>query len=397
MNENENCNSYRNVQFEDFNYESNSKTHSIYQNGYNLSFNLSPYLVLVVDINHFFFLISKIMTNLLCFSDKFVFSVSNNSSLNVSSFSGELVFSHNFDHPICAICYDTERQLLGVGVKKQEKKGEQPNLFVYSVNEAEKKLEEKLSFELPHEAIQVAISNFRGEDCVLALNSGDIDMISFASKTSKTLLGSIATGTAFIVGEDLIISGDRDARIRISRYPQTYDIKAFAFYHEEFVSSLDFIDNKSFVSGDGDGQIVTWNFEGESLVIKRLAEKGKIIRKLVVVNDKIYAIIENDKTLYILNNKSLEVENKLELNAEPITISKSPDGRIWIQCLTELFVLENQTEIKSIMKIDSGERDLNSYSLESQRVKCKKIIHKQDKGTEDYDMWRNPEKTSSRD
>ena len=49
------------------------------------------------------------------------------------------------------------------------------------------------------------------------------------------------------------------------------------------------------------------------------------------------------------------------------------------------------------MKIDSGERDLNSYSLESQRVKCKKIIHKQDKGTEDYDMWRNPEKTSSRD
>lgn len=335
------------------------------------------------------------MTNLLAFSSDKIFTVSQKKTLLAIDQNGQLLYSKQFEQTISAITVDSSKNNIAVGVKK-EGEGKKPNLFAFSIKNDS--LEEFLAFELPHEAIQLLFSDYNSKYSLLALNSGDIDCIDIETKTSKTLLGSIATGTAFIIGSNILISSDRDARIRYSRFPQTYEILAFGFHHEEFISSIDFLDENHIVSGDGDGQIIKWDLNGHTTNIKQLSEAGTIIRKLVSSNSLLYAIIENDKTLYIINQDSLDIINKVNLNEAPLTIAQNTKGQIFVLTVAELYELDkDKNELKPLHKIELSEEDASTYSLENQRVKCKKIIHRKDKGTEDYEIWRNPEKSPSRD
>lgn len=335
------------------------------------------------------------MSNLLSFSSDKIFTVSQKKILLAIDYSGNLLYSHEFEQTISAITIDPKKNYIAVGVKK-EGEGNKPNLFAFSIEND--KLVEFLSFELPHEAIQLRFVDYKSKYSLLALNSGDVDAIDVETKKSTTLLGSIATGTAFVIGSNVIISSDRDARIRYSRYPQTYDILAFGFYHEEFVSTIDFLDENHIVSGDGDGQIVKWNMNGEKLLCKRLSNAGTIIRKLVSSDSSLYAIVENDNSLYILDKDSFDTINKIKLNESPLTIALNPSNQLFVLTIAQLCEFNNSTnELKALYSIELTDEDASSYSLESQRVKCKKIIHKSDKGTEDYEIWRNPEKSPSKD
>lgn len=335
------------------------------------------------------------MSNLLAFSSNKIFTVSQKKILLAIEHSGNLVYSKEFEQPISAIAVDPEKNHIAVGVKK-EGEGKKPNLFAYTIKDD--KLEEFLSFELPHEAIQLRFCDYKSKYSLLALNSGDIDAIDIETKKSTTLLGSIATGTAFIIGQNIVISSDRDARIRYSRYPQTYDIKAFGFYHEEFVSTIDFLDENHIVSGDGDGQVAKWDLNGQLLLAKRLSNAGTIIRKLVSSESSLYAIVENEKALYILDKETLNVANKIDLNEPPLTIAQSPNGQLFVLTIAQVYEFNSENnELKALHQIELSEEDASSYSLENQRVKCKKIIHKSDKGTEDYEIWRNPEKSPSKE
>lgn len=335
------------------------------------------------------------MSNLLSFSTDKIFTVSQKKILLAIDYNGNLLYSQEFEQPISAITVDPSKGNIAVGVKK-EGEGNKPNLFAYSIKND--KFEEFLSFELPHEAIQLRFCDYKSKYSLLALNSGDIDSIDIESKKSTTLLGSIATGTAFIIGPNIIISSDRDARIRYSRFPQTYDIIAFGFYHEEFVSSIDFLDENHIVSGDGDGQMAKWDLNGKALLVKRLTNPGTIIRKLVSSENSLYAIVENDNTLYVLDKDSLNVTNKVNLSESPLTIAQNPNGQLYVLTVSQLYEFNSENnELKALHQIELTEEDASSYSLENQRVKCKKIIHKSDKGSEDYEIWRNPEKSPSKE
>ena len=65
--------------------------------------------------------------------------------------------------------------------------------------------------------------------------------------------------------ENFIVTADRDEKIRVSRYPNMYNIHNYCLGHQEFVSSIAIID-KILVSGSGDGTIRSWNLlEGKEL------------------------------------------------------------------------------------------------------------------------------------
>lgn len=333
------------------------------------------------------------MTNLLAFSSDKVFAAANN-TLHLINFDGNILYSHQFDQPIVAVAVDIETNNLATGVKKQGQ-GKKPNLFGFKIKDDS--LELTMSYELPHEAIQLTFASYQNDKSILVLNSGDIDCISIASGTSKTLLGSIATGTSFILNPNLLISSDRDGRIRYSKYPQTFDIQAFGFYHEEFITSLEFIDDNSIISGDGDGQVVKWNLNGQVELVEQLGPKNSIVRKLVFDGHFVYAVIENENCVYLLDKENLKIKDKLELESPPLTISLSPNGNIFALSLNAVYKIDQNHTVSSFVAFENPDVELESYSLEKQRVKTKKIIYKKDKGSEDYDIWRNPEKSPSRD
>ena len=56
-----------------------------------------------------------------------------------------------------------------------------------------------------------------------------------------------------------LITAERDEKIRVSRYPNTYEIVTFCLGHGEYVSSLCMHDGY-LVSGGGDGFLCVWDW-----------------------------------------------------------------------------------------------------------------------------------------
>ena len=50
-----------------------------------------------------------------------------------------------------------------------------------------------------------------------------------------------------------LVTCDRDEKIRVSRFPNSYNIHNYCLGHTEFVTAIDFLGEDRLVSGGGDG------------------------------------------------------------------------------------------------------------------------------------------------
>ncbi|CAH0396233.1 unnamed protein product [Bemisia tabaci] len=62
--------------------------------------------------------------------------------------------------------------------------------------------------------------------------------------------------------DNFIITCDRDEKIRVSHYPNSYNIQTYCLGHEEFVTSINLFSAsaKIILSSSGDGTIRFWNY-----------------------------------------------------------------------------------------------------------------------------------------
>lgn len=58
-----------------------------------------------------------------------------------------------------------------------------------------------------------------------------------------------------------VISADRDEKIRVSHYPNTYEIESFCFGHEHFVRRLLIVSDSTFVSIDQKNNAILWDLD----------------------------------------------------------------------------------------------------------------------------------------
>ena len=68
-----------------------------------------------------------------------------------------------------------------------------------------------------------------------------------------------------------IISSDRDEKIRVSRFPNAYNIHCYCLGHKDFVTSLQIVPNiqeNILLSASGDGTIRVWKYlEGLEVLV----------------------------------------------------------------------------------------------------------------------------------
>ena len=100
--------------------------------------------------------------------------------------------------------------------------------------------------------------------------TGDLYQFSAADASQEPLLllGHVSILSDFIFSEDerLLITSDRDEKIRIHQFPQTYNIKHFCLLHKEYISKLFLLPNSSlFLSTGGDNFMGLWNIDSGNL------------------------------------------------------------------------------------------------------------------------------------
>jgi len=94
----------------------------------------------------------------------------------------------------------------------------------------------------------------------------------------------VALTTARAPWGKVLATVDRDEHIRISVFPQTWVIHAMGLGHTAFVSCVLSVDDVGIITGGGDNQVISWDFEG-ALKAKYSISSGTCVRLLRRWND----------------------------------------------------------------------------------------------------------------
>lgn len=101
---------------------------------------------------------------------------------------------------------------------------------------------------------------------------------------------SMLTDALISPDDKFVITADRDEKIRVSHYPNVYNIQSYCLGHDQFVSSLNFLpsDSSILVSVSGDGTLRLWDYiSGSELLVFRDTTKKEAVPfvKSVAVKD----------------------------------------------------------------------------------------------------------------
>ena len=124
--------------------------------------------------------------------------------------------------------------------------------------------------------ISAALFDAEGLNLFVADKFGDVYRmaVDHSKKLAVELLVghvSLITDIALVkhsAGAMFLLSSDRDEKIRVTKYPECYDIQGFCLGHEQFVSRIQLLPNDILLSGGGDGYLLAWDYRSGALLQK---------------------------------------------------------------------------------------------------------------------------------
>ncbi|XP_065183480.1 tRNA (guanine-N(7)-)-methyltransferase non-catalytic subunit WDR4-like [Sycon ciliatum] len=180
-----------------------------------------------------------------------------------------------------------------------------------------------------------------GEDLLLADKTGDIYRFKCReefSESGELILGHISVLLDIGISLDNrhIFSCDRDDKIRVSRYPNAYNIEAFCLGHTQFVSCIATSAKypECIFSGSGDSSIIMWQYRSGSLLSKlELPEKEPVCVLAGSSTGCIAAAQEKSLLIHIVavDDGSLRIRQSIAVQHTVVSMSFSQDANtLWV-------------------------------------------------------------------
>ena len=170
--------------------------------------------------------------------------------------------------------------------------------------------------------------------------TGDVysfDLTDTTIKKGKLLMGHLSMILDLKLSPDqkFLISSDRDEKIRISKYPNCYNIESFCMGHKEYVSSIVVWNDEWIISGSGDGSLRLWNFKLGKLINKLQfpcndGEPKPAVKEAIKINDHQLAVYFYMPTVVsvvdVSENGSLTMNTSISFHF-PIITCRSLDNK----------------------------------------------------------------------
>ncbi|KAI8911507.1 WD40-repeat-containing domain protein [Gorgonomyces haynaldii] len=145
------------------------------------------------------------------------------------------------------------------------------------------------------------------------------DVYKYSNSKPRLLVGHVSILTDLVFSHDKrhLITADRDEKIRISEWPNTFVIERFLLGHTQYVSSLAYLGHH-LVSGGGDPFLIFWNEDGTIHKQAGLEDDKINVLGLRVLDKEVAVAIEKlDKILLVDAEGEIRT---LELESTPAAI-----------------------------------------------------------------------------
>jgi WD40 repeat protein len=196
-----------------------------------------------------------------------------------------------------------------------------------------------------------------------------IENESIAEQEAEILFGHLAAVTAAvsIPGRNLLVSADRDEKIRLTEFPKYWDIASFLFGHKRYVSSLCLFDTEGtkVVSAGADGLVSLWDISDANSpkqVWSVQLEDGPI-NSVTVANGDVL-VVRTETPNKIIRIRDGQTCDTVEITEEAQALCVCADGRI-------AFV-DNNSHLRFI---DGSEPIKIALDVEGIPVSLMKFIH----------------------
>ncbi|XP_065203322.1 tRNA (guanine-N(7)-)-methyltransferase non-catalytic subunit wuho [Planococcus citri] len=234
----------------------------------------------------------------------------------------------------------------------------------------------------------------RDDAVVVADKTGDVYVYALSESTPKgtRILGHLSILLDVLVTPDskYIITCDRDEKIRVSCYPNGYNIQCFCLGHTEFVTRITFSLN-TLVSCSGDGTVKYWSYldgkESYSYDISKDLQEETHLDQYLITNiatidyqdysticlsvHKYNGVLVYKSKRYDGDKISVEIVQKIQCE-EPLNIATNTHS-LWILSNSESSILS----VWSWNTIDKFERTHDKYENNAINVvnrECSKLI-----------------------
>ncbi|CAI5445841.1 unnamed protein product [Caenorhabditis angaria] len=245
---------------------------------------------------------------------------------------------------IVTICFahsNGPRRLLAVGTN-------QKLVHVLEMSEVGKNATHLISAVIPKAPTSCS---FDKEDAYVIVGdrSGDVHRFSIETGVVSELAGAISMVLSVGLTQDgkRLLMADRDEKLRIVRYPNTFVIEAFCLGHTEYVRSVASAGNDVAYTAGGDGFVREWQIDnGKSISSTLISSEKSPIRKIVLNSDnsKLAVILEKSSKLYLLKIGSNTVtEVLLENENEIIDLEAINDGRFVVLSRNQILLIDSDS------------------------------------------------------
>jgi WD40 repeat protein len=122
-------------------------------------------------------------------------------------------------------------------------------------------------------------------------------------ETPQLRLGHISLMTDMFMTKDgnYVVTSDRDEKIRVSHYPNVYNIQSYLLGHKEAVSKIAQLDDDHLISGSVDHSLCVWKFkQDENQVVQRIDLIDKVpmsIATFTYNNTSIIAVVNERQSI----------------------------------------------------------------------------------------------------
>jgi tRNA (guanine-N(7)-)-methyltransferase subunit TRM82 len=151
-----------------------------------------------------------------------------------------------------------------------------------------------------------------GRRVLVADRTGDVYLIDCSDENAEPrvslLMGHLSIILSLVITYDdrFIVTADRDEKIRVSRFPNSYNIQSYCLGHREFVSTVVIMKNDTLISGSGDGTIRMWKLSTGQLISFHDCGPDHNVKQIVSVCNGMIAVsfyCMKSVTIYELKNE----------------------------------------------------------------------------------------------
>ena len=179
-------------------------------------------------------------------------------------------------------------------------------------------------------------------------------------RKGRLLLGhtaSMLTGVRLAVGASntMLLTADRDEKVRVSSFPQTCIIHGFLLGHSAFVSSVDTAKDDCCVTCGGDFTVRLWDLHTLE-ELHQVQTGGLLPVQLSTDGERVAVIFHQSNLIHVYSMKDLCLLSTLELSTQPLAVVLRKADMVLLAKEPTLLQLYQLEENEGIYKmVDSKE------------------------------------------